>query len=157
MFRVMIGPMGKGLQAKAVSEMILILEDDADRIARFNGVLKEICPGIPIRFWRSAPRMVREIGDCLSGACLISLDHDLEPEPGSREDPGEGVEVTRHLATIRSTCPVIVHTSNTDRGRVMMSDLLEGGWKARRVTPIGADWIETSWKRGVEFLLKPGL
>jgi hypothetical protein len=132
---------------------ILILEDNADRITQFTGVLARLASDMPVLWYRSAKAMVREIGEYLGRVAFMSLDHDLEPYPGE-EDLGEGVDVTRHLATLRPACPVIIHTSNSDRASWMMADLERAGWKCVRVPPIGDDWVESDWCRAVGRCLK---
>ena len=56
---------------------------------RFAAVLQAIDAALPLRVWRDAHAMIREAGPLLPSAALISLDHDLEPEPGA-SDPGDG-------------------------------------------------------------------
>ena len=41
--------------------MLLMLEDDNERIERFSAVLEVIAPSLPLMFWRSAEKMVREV------------------------------------------------------------------------------------------------
>jgi hypothetical protein len=125
--------------------MLLMLEDNAERVEQFAAVWNALARGQPMRVWRSACEMVREMGAHLPAAILISLDHDLEAEDGT--DPGDGMDVARCLAALTPTCPVIVHTSNGDRGTLMMGELELAGWKRHRVYPLGDDWIETDWRR----------
>src|SRR5262245_446384 len=70
--------------------MLLILEDNAERIARFHAVLAGLAPGLPARLWRNAYRMLEDLPTVLPAATLISLDHDLDPEDGEADDPGTG-------------------------------------------------------------------
>jgi hypothetical protein len=132
--------------------MLLMLEDDADRLDRFTTVWKTLAPGQPMRVWRTAMEMVREVGIHLPDASLISLDHDLEPVDGI--EPGDGMDVARYLASLSPCCPVIVHTSNGDRGTLMMGELELAGWNRHRVYPIGDDWIESDWGRIVKRVLR---
>ncbi|APW62892.1 cyclic-phosphate processing receiver domain-containing protein [Paludisphaera borealis] len=126
--------------------MILMLEDDGERIERFTAVLTSIAPTLQHVVWRSARTMVREVGPFLASARLISLDHDLEPQDGETEDPGDGIEVARFLAERPPVCPVIVHSSNGTRSEWMVGELELGGWDYKRVAPIGDDWIEAYWR-----------
>ena len=80
--------------------------------------------------------MIREIGKFLPEAMLISLDHDLNPQPDSASDPGTGLEVAEYLAKLKPVCPVVLHSSNFER-----------------VGPIGQDWIETSWLKKIRDIL----
>ena len=88
--------------------MILMLEDDRERIERFTAVLKAVAPSTPLVIWRSAKIMVREVEPFLTSARLISLDHDLEPWEGDMEDPGDGIEVAKFLAERSPRVPLLV-------------------------------------------------
>ena len=134
--------------------MLLMLEDDPDRIERFTRTLKRIDASLPLVIWHSARAMIREVGDVLPQARLISLDHDLEPWDGETEDPGEGVEVARFLAERPPVCPVLIHSSNRTRSDWMIGDLDLGGWSYRRVAPIGENWIEEYWHAVVKDFLR---
>ena len=134
--------------------MILMLEDDAERIERFTAVLARIAPGVELRIWRDAWKMIREAPPLLSAARLISLDHDLDPEGEGADDPGTGWDLTKVLAARRPCCPVIVHTSNGERATWMAGEFELGGWEYHRLPPLGDDWIERDWRRLVRRLLK---
>jgi hypothetical protein len=108
--------------------MLLMLEDDGERIERFTETLKAIDPTLPLVIWRSAKKMIRGLETFLPSARLISLDHDLEPQPGDDEDPGDGIEVARFLAERTPVCPVIVHSSNGMRSDWMIGEFELGGW-----------------------------
>jgi len=127
--------------------MLLLLEDNLERVQRFQSVLAQIAPTLPIQTWRSARQMLRELDCFLPQATLLSLDHDLEPLAGDVEDPGDGVDVVKVLAEKPPVCPVIIHTSNGPRADWMMGDLDLAGWIYYRVAPLGEDWIEQSWRR----------
>lgn len=126
--------------------MLLMLEDDSERITRFEKSVKRIDPSLRLVVWRSANQMLREIEPYLASARLISLDHDLELQPGDVEDPGDGIDVARFLGERSPICPVIVHSSNTTRGNWMIGEFELGGWDFCRVPPIGEDWIEAYWE-----------
>jgi hypothetical protein len=132
--------------------MLFMLEDDRERIDRFTATLRAIDPSLPLKVWRSARQMIPEIEPCLPAARLISLDHDLEPVEGE-DDPGDGIDVARFLAARPPVCPVIVHSSNGSRSDWMIGEFELGGWKYRRVAPIGDDWIESYWGAVVRMLL----
>jgi hypothetical protein len=133
--------------------MLLMLEDDRDRIDRFTATLAAIDFSLPLVVWRSAGRMIREIEPFLPAARLISLDHDLEPVEGE-DDPGDGIDVARFLAARPPVCPVIIHSSNGSRSDWMIGEFELGGWKYKRVAPIGEDWIEAYWGAVVRIALK---
>jgi len=60
--------------------MLLMLEDDVERVHRFKEVVYALDPNLPLLIWRNAKVMIRECEQYLPAAKLISLDHDLEPE-----------------------------------------------------------------------------
>ncbi|HWG45549.1 MAG TPA: cyclic-phosphate processing receiver domain-containing protein [Gemmataceae bacterium] len=134
--------------------MLLMLEDNADRLRRFTATLRQIAPDLPLRVWRNAWTMIEEMGLYLPAARLISLDHDLDPEEGRTDDPGTGWDLTKVLAALPPVCPVIIHTSNGERGTWMCGEFELGGWRYYRVPPLGEDWIEMDWRRRVRRLLK---
>lgn len=123
--------------------MILLLEDDERRIEHFVAGAATFAPDLPVHVWRTAPAMLADLGESLGHATLISLDHDLVPS--GEGDPGCGYDVATTLAGLRPCCPVIVHTSNVDRGDVMSDALVRGGWRSARVDPFGAGWIAERW------------
>jgi hypothetical protein len=98
--------------------------------------------------------MTSEIEGLLPLALLISLDHDLDAEEGSNDEPGSGWNAAQHLAALQPVCPVIVHTSNTVDGYRMCELLQVNGWECHRLFPIGDDWIENDWLPLVRRLLK---
>ena len=126
--------------------MILMLEDNLDRIERFTKSVDLIDSSLRLIIWRNANTMIKEVKIFLPVARLISLDHDLEPEIGEVEDPGDGYEVSKFLAVLRPICPVIIHSSNRTRSDWMIGEFDLGGWDTKRVAPIGDDWIESYWQ-----------
>jgi len=134
-------------------QTILILEDNDERIAGFQKTGAALGGGFEIKIWRDAHSMIAECDQFFSSAALICLDHDLNPQPGVTTDPGTGLDVARFLADFLPVCPVLIHSSNTDRVYSMHNELRFAGWTADRVGPLGADWIETTWLRRVRELL----
>ncbi|MEK7779910.1 MAG: ADP-ribosylglycohydrolase family protein [Verrucomicrobiota bacterium] len=132
---------------------ILILEDNDERIAAFQKAVAALGDGFELKVWRDAPSMIAECEPFFPTTALISLDHDLNPMPGATVDPGTGVDVARFLGDFMPVCPVLIHSSNTDRVYSMHNELRFAGWMVDRVGPIGADWIETSWLRSARRLL----
>jgi hypothetical protein len=133
--------------------VLMMLEDDDERLERFREVLRVLAPNLPLRVWRDAHAMIREAGSLLPSTVLISLDHDLEPEPGG-SDPGDGYMVAQWLVSQPIIRPVIVHSSNGERSTWMAGALDLEGWRHYRVAPLGDDWIELDWRRLVRRLLK---
>jgi CheY-like chemotaxis protein len=131
--------------------MILLLEDDAERITRFRATAARL--GIELVVWRSAFDMLAELPTHFPTATLIGLDHDLISEPGE-PDLGDGLMIARQLVTLPERRPVVIHTSNGVRGDWMEGELQLAGWKYRRILPIGDDWIEVDWRRAVKQLLR---
>src|SRR6476620_9093840 len=134
--------------------MLLMLEDNAERIERFRAVLAGFAPAPTLRVWRDAWSMIREAPALLPQARLISLDHDLDPEEGSSAAPGTGWDVAQVLAALPPVCPVIIHTSNGQRGTWMMGEFDLGGWEYHRVPALGDDWIEAHWRSVARRLLR---
>ena len=133
--------------------MLLMLEDNAERVQRFSAALRAIDPHLRLLIWRDAKAMVREVGAHLPAARVISLDHDLEPLDGGR-DAGDGLEVVKFLVSQAVVRPVIIHTSNAEQSNRMAGDLELAGWRYWRVAPLGDDWIEVDWRRLVKRLLQ---
>ena len=133
--------------------MLLMLEDDAERVQRFTDTLRVIDPALPLLVWRDARAMVREVGPHLAAARVISLDHDLEAPPGA-PDPGDGLEVVRFLVSQPVVRPVIIHSSNGERSTWMAGELELAVWPFWRVAPLGEDWVEVDWRRLVRRLLR---
>ena len=94
--------------------------------------------------------MIRECAEYFPNASLICLDHDLNPQPGFVGDPGTGLDVSGFLAGFLPVCPVLIHSSNTERVYSMDNELRFANWVVDRVGPLGEDWIETSWLRKVK-------
>jgi len=133
--------------------MLLMLEDDAERIERFRSTWQLIAPNQAMHIWRDAHAMIREAGKWLPSATLISLDHDLEPSPGAT-DPGDGVMLVKWLVSQSIVVPVIIHSSNGDRVRWMIGDLDLSGWRHWRAVPFGENWIEAHWSQVVRDALE---
>ena len=133
---------------------ILILEDNDERIAAFQQTVTALGDGFEVKIWRDVPSMIAECEAFFPATVLISLDHDLNPAPGATADPGTGVDVARFLGDFMPVCPVLIHSTNTDRVYSMHNELRFAGWTVDRVGPLGTDWIQTSWLRNVKRLLE---
>jgi hypothetical protein len=130
--------------------MIALLEDDAERIARFRAVVGTLRPATDVLVWRSAHAMIRDVRQHLNHTTCIALDHDLIPESASDPDPGDGRDVARYLATLAPVCPVIIHSTNYEGAMSMKQILEDAGWTVQRVVPFGDDWIERDWREAVQ-------
>ena len=135
--------------------MIFILEDNDERVLAFRTVAATVAEGVQVRFWRTAHDMLADLVDGLEHATLISLDHDLNPLAGDVLDPGTGYDIVKVLAELIPCCPIIIHTSNGERGTWMEGALTRAGWQYDRVYPFGDDWIEKDWGPLVQRLLRP--
>jgi len=135
------------------AQTILILEDNDERVAAFQKTVAVLGDDFELKVWRDAHSMRAECAAHFPSAALISLDHDLNPMPDATTDPGTGLDVARFLGDFLPVCPVLIHTSNTDRAYSMHNELRFAGWMVDRVGPIGTDWIETSWLRSARRLL----
>jgi ADP-ribosylglycohydrolase len=124
---------------------ILILEDNEDRIADFTTAVDQLGGDFELKVWRDAHSMRKECESFFSTAALISLDHDLNAQPGSAGDPGCGLDVARFLADFLPVCPILLHSSNTDRVYSMQNEFRFAGWSVDRVGPLGSGWIAISW------------
>jgi hypothetical protein len=123
---------------------ILILEDEESRVLAFRSAVASLGQDYIARFWSDVPSMIAEASVCLAGACLISLDHDLQAV-GGESDSGTGLDVAEFLSLHPPVCPVIIHTSNFDGRLVMQNRLRPGRWTVATVLPREADWIRASW------------
>jgi ADP-ribosylglycohydrolase len=132
---------------------ILILEDNEERIADFTKAIGQLGNGYELKVWRDAHSMRAECEVFFNSTALISLDHDLNAAPGATNDPGTGLDVACFLGDFLPVCPVLLHSSNTDRVYSMHNELRFAGWTVDRIGPLGNGWIGTSWLRRVRELL----
>ena len=136
-------------------QIIMILEDNADRIRGFESAVSSLGPTYRLHLWNDAPTMIKECLTLLPDTCLISLDHDLNPLPGATSDPGTGLEVATLLGSQPPTCPVIIHTSNTERRWSMHNEFRFGKWQVEIVPPLEQSWIERYWLPVAKRLVSP--
>ncbi len=136
--------------------LILILEDNDERIQGFKAAVASLGNGIQVILWNDAPTMITECPAKFAQTCLISLDHDLNPMPGVTTDPGTGMDIAVILSKHQPFCPVVLHSSNYERMWSMHNELRHAGWIVDRVGPIGENWIQTMWLNKVRNLLGNG-
>ncbi len=134
-------------------KLILILEDNEDRIRNFQNAVASLDRNFSVQTWNDAPSMIMELPSVLNQACLISLDHDLNPQPNVTADPGTGLEAADFLARQSPICPVLIHSTNHEKAWSMHNELRFGGWQVDRVGPIGDDWVQCLWLPKVKTLL----
>jgi len=124
----------------------LVLEDNPNRTAAFHNAAKLCRQSEEIRIWRIAAQMVQELPELLSGATLLSLDHDLYKQNENDPEPGCGRDVAIYLARQEPLCPIIIHSTNTDAAWGMHNELTSAGWQVEIIHHLDeADWIETRW------------
>jgi ADP-ribosylglycohydrolase len=133
---------------------IILLEDNPERVQQFESAVRQLGPDYRLRVWRDTERMIAEFHEVLADAALISLDHDLTKEHDDSPDPGDGVQVAEFLARLPTLCPVILHTSNSERVWSMHNAFRFAGWRAEHVMPFGDDWIARSWLPKARSLLE---
>lgn len=136
-------------------KILLLLEDNAERVDGFRSAVRALGDDWHLHVWQDAPSMVSEYEEFLEQPALISLDHDLNPQPGVADDPGTGLDVARFLSAHPPICPVIIHSSNIERSWSMHNELRHAGWTVERVGPIGQDWIANAWLPKARKLLAP--
>ena len=134
-------------------KLILILEDNEDRIRNFQSEVKSLGENVSVRIWFDAPNMIADLPSILKQASLISLDHDLNPQSNVTIDPGTGLEMADFLAKHSPVCPVGIHSTNHEKAWSMHNELRFGNWQVDRVGPIGDDWIQCLWRPKVKSLL----
>lgn len=126
--------------------LLLVLDDDRNRLYGFEQVFGRLGEGWEIRTWRDAPSMIAEFDRHLPQAGLISLDHDLYADSRADPDPGTGRMVADALANRAPVCPVLVHSTNTDAAWGMHNVLRTGGWAVELVHQLGQpEWIPELW------------
>jgi ADP-ribosylglycohydrolase len=126
---------------------ILILEDNPARVELLQNAVSELGPEFVVKVWNTVPGMMAECESYFPTTALISLDHDLNPEPGATGDPGTGVEFARFLGDFAPVCPVIVHSQNMERVWVMFNELRFAGWIVQQAGGLGTDWSQAAWLR----------
>src|SRR5437879_13115964 len=95
------------LQRARAMKTVLILEDNEGRIADFEEAVLQLGDSYELKIWRDAHSMRAECEQFFPTAALISLDHDLNPAPGTATDPGTGLDVARFLGDFLPVCPVL--------------------------------------------------
>lgn len=122
--------------------LVIMLEDDRDRIDRFSAILANRAT---LLYWRTADAFIDAYSHLPQIPQLIALDHDLFVDSVGDPDPGDGREVAKYLATQTPIVPVLIHSTNWIAAESMLSTLREAAWNVERIAPIGEDWIEADW------------
>lgn len=125
--------------------LVVMLEDDRDRIARFAAKLASHPLGLGLLSWRTASGFISNYPTLTTKPRLIALDHDLFVDDEADPDPGDGRAVAAYLAKQLPIAPILIHSSNSIAAESMLFTLRDFGWNVDRIAPIGEDWIEAYW------------
>jgi hypothetical protein len=128
--------------ASTRTSLILMLEDETERLTRFEAVLTRCCCPTKLLHWLTAWEFQSGFGANDEEPALICLDHDLLVDG---PDPGDGRDVANFLATQTPNAHVIIHSSNAPAASSMFFTLEEAGWDVEKIAPLGEDWIEAYW------------
>lgn len=141
---------------KVSMKLLIMLEDDYDRIRRFKEVLARHHPKARLTVSRTAWEFIRSYSSMEEVPDLICLDHDLFPDSPNDPDPGDGRDVATFLITQPPNCPALIHSTNAHAADSMMFSLREAGWTVDRIAPLGEDWIESYWYSVMLEMTRPG-
>jgi hypothetical protein len=138
--------------------VLAILEDNAESEREMRAVLAEALPRAELVVAAEAPVFIAWLAAHLTGADLLSLDHDLGQSlvdaDGARREPGDGRDVARWLVAQPWRVPVVIHTTNSRCGGKMEVMFQEAGWRVQWTPPFGDPaWIRRSWIRRVVEML----
>ena len=125
--------------------LILMLEDESDRLTRFDYVLSKLGEAVEWRHWRTAEDFIAGFKSTDRPPGLICLDHDLFTDHPDDPDPGDGRDVAEFMATQPPCCHVIIHSSNAHAADSMFFTLSDANWDVEKIAPLGQDWIESYW------------
>lgn len=125
--------------------VLVMLEDELERLERFNHVIDGFELPVDFRHWRTADGFISGYRELKFAPSLICLDHDLFTERPDDPDPGDGKQVAKFLSQCDPVCHAIIHSSNQPAADAMYFLMLESGWDVERIAPLGSDWIESYW------------
>ena len=129
----------------ADAQLVLMLEDESERLVRFETVLARLGDSVEWQHWRTAQDFIAGFQAAARKPALICLDHDLFTDHPDDPDPGDGRDVAEFLATQSPCCHVIIHSSNAPAADSMLFTLEDHGWDVEKIAPLGKDWIESYW------------
>lgn len=134
-----------------MSQVIAILEDNAERVVAMRAAAEAFLPGCQIFQTDDAGTMIDWLKEHLLDVAVLSLDHDLpigRDADGNVHDHGDGMEVANYLAQVSPLFAVIVHTSNAQASDRMVRVLHESEWPVKRVRPMdSASWVGRAWQQ----------
>lgn len=126
-------------------KLVLMLEDETERLVRFKAVLAEHAISTELKHWRTAHAFIDGFRANDRVPDLICLDHDLFVDSPDDPDPGDGRDVAKFLAQQEPSCHIIIHSSNAPAADSMFFTLQDAGWDVEQIAPLGTDWIEAYW------------
>lgn len=126
-------------------KLLLMLEDDHDRIRRFRAKVAHHFPNAVLVIARTASEFKDAYWSLTETPDLICLDHDLFTDSPDDPEPGDGRDVAEFLITQLAKCPALIHSTNAHAADSMMFSMRDAGWIVDRISPIGDDWIESDW------------
>ncbi len=125
--------------------LLIMLEDDLDRIERFRAIIARHHPQATLNVSRTAPAFIAAYSRLTEIPDLICLDHDLFTDTPDEPDPGDGRDVSSFLVMQPPRSPTLIHSTNSIAADSMMYSMRDAGWTVDRLLPIGEDWIEADW------------
>jgi len=128
-----------------VPKLLLMLEDESNRLERFTKLLDTLGETVEFRHWRTASGFIAGFDNADRVPSLICLDHDLFTDHRDDPDPGDGRDVALHMSNTAPQCHVIIHSSNGHAADSMLFTLEDANWDVEKIGPIGRDWIEAYW------------
>ena len=136
-----------------MKKVILILDDNEDRLTAMKSLLVEPYPQYRIVLFDNAPDTIEWLKENLSSVVVMSLDHDLGPNrerDGQVFDPGTGKDVVDFLGTQKPVCPLLVHSSNYEGRNRMKFSLEAAGWVTSFAIPHDElEWIYDTWRQEI--------
>ncbi len=82
----------RSITTSTTMKLLLMLEDDHDRIRRFRAIVARHHPDAVLKIARTAPDFKTEYWSLNDTPDLICLDHDLFTDSPDEPDPGDGRE-----------------------------------------------------------------
>ena len=126
-------------------KLLLMLEDDLDRIRRFRAIVDHHYPDAVLKIARTVADFKAAYWSLTENPDLICLDHDLFTDTPDDPDPGDGRDISNFLITRLPKCPALIHSSNDVAADSMLYSMRDAGWTVNRIAPLGEDWIESYW------------
>ena len=128
-----------------MKKIVVVLEDNADRIATMNSWLADRFSMYDSFFSDDPNKIVAVLMERPDDILALSLDHDLfERADGSTDITG--MEVAEFLSLKEPWFPVLIHSSNRIDADRMQRLLKKNRWSVTRVTPFDdTAWIGDDW------------